>query len=219
MRLNRFQRFLRQVKEALSHKAVAGGPLGDERLLTVSITNMTGYVSVVEQLSLATLPEFMNTYFALHTNLILETGGTLDKYVGDKIVAWWGTPIPSATHAQAACECALRQYESRDAFYAWARQHGYPCPSFRIGIHTDTMLVGNLGSRLRSNYTVVGRGMMVAQSLEQQARDMGVPILVSASTRAHTHGFAFGHAVNIASDHTVIGAYPLVGRTTASRRL
>jgi adenylate cyclase len=217
MLLTRLQHFFGQVQKALGRQVVAGGPRDDARLLTVSVTNMTGYVSVAEQLPLATLPKFMNTYFSLHTALILETGGTLEKYVGDKIVACWGTPIPSANHAQAACECALRQQEGMHAFYAWARQHGYPCPAFRIGIHTDTVLVGSSDALQRLNYTVAGRGIGVAQALEQQARDMGVPILVSASTRAHTHGLAFGHAVDIVVDQAAICAYPLVGGTTASR--
>jgi len=192
-------------------KTPSGLKLGaDIRELTVSVTNMTGYVGIAEKMPLADLPKFMNKYFELNCGEILKAEGCIDKLEGDKIISFWNL-IESGTHsAQLACESAVAQINSMNEFYNWAKSKGYPCPKIRIGINTGELVIGNLGTKTRMDFTVMGDAANIAFRLEEAAKVNDLKILVGQSTRENTTGFDFGDAVLIEYSKSTIEGYPLI---------
>jgi adenylate cyclase len=126
------------------------------------------------------------------TDLVLASGGTLDKYIGDAIMAFWGAPIDMPDHAARACEVALQMQDALAALNrAWARA-GRPPISIGVGLNTGPMAVGNMGSAARFEYTVLGDQVNLASRLEALTKEYGVGILAGEATaRAAGGGFAF----------------------------
>ena len=157
--------------------------------LTPFFASVHGYVGLAEQVPLPQLHELMNDYFGRCCTEIQAEGGTLDKYVGDAVVAMFGAPAKLPDHAMHACVAALkcqarvgelRQRLSRDE-NKWpelARQF-----RARIGLHTGVVLVGNMGSRTRFSYTMMGDNVNLAARLESGAKHYGVWTLCSRATR------------------------------------
>lgn len=182
----------------------------DIRELTVSVTNMTGYVGIAEEMPLADLHNFMNKYFEFNCDEILKAEGCIDKLEGDKIISFWNL-FEAGTHsAQLACESAIAQINSMNQFYDWAKSKGYPCPKIRIGINTGEMVIGNLGTKTRMDFTVMGDATNIAFRIEEAAKVNDIKILVGHSTRENTTGFDFGEAVTIEYSNSTIEGYPLI---------
>jgi len=140
---------------------------------------MVGYVGIAEHMSLDHLPIFMNRYFEVIGTAIHSRNGTIDKYIGDVVEAFWWQPMG----AQLACESALDQMQAMSEFHAWATENGYPSPPIRIGINTGSMRIGEFGTRYHSNYTVMGDHVNLASRLEGINKEYGTRILISESTR------------------------------------
>src|SRR5262249_43477663 len=119
---------------------------------------------------------------------VLATGGTVDKYIGDAVMAFWGAPEPHPGHALAACTAALRgQQALRRLREKWAAE-GKPPFRARIGIHTGEAVVGNIGSAARMNYTVIGDAVNLASRLEGLNKFYGTEILLSEDTFREAQG-------------------------------
>ncbi len=157
---------------------------GVEVPITAYFSDIQNFTMVSESLPPARLVEFMNDYLSSSTEVITAQDGTLDKYVGDAVVAMFGAPVPCVDHAYRACIASqlvhAQNMEIRDR---WPEiMSGAPVRS-QIGLCTGRAIVGNIGSRTRFNYTMMGDTVNIAARLENAARVFGVQTLVANETR------------------------------------
>lgn len=125
---------------------------------------------------------FLNEYLTAGTDIVIQHQGTLNRYIGDAIMALWGAPLPVPNHAKLACEAALKlQEEVAKRNPEWTAR-GLPTFHVRIGVHTGPMVVGNVGSRDRFDYTAMGDAVNLASRLEGVCKIYGIGILVSEVT-------------------------------------
>lgn len=168
---------------------------GEERVISVFFSDIQGFTSLSESLRPQQLAVFMNTYLSLLTEVILSEGGTVDKYVGDAVVAFWNAPLDQSDHAFRAVKAAvLCQRALAEAGAAFA-SIGAPVPLTRIGVHTGLAIVGNMGSPSRFNYTALGDVVNTASRLEGANKVTGTATLVSDDTVAACTGQASGGIV------------------------
>ena len=157
---------------------------GERRELTVYFSDIVGFTSISEQLPPEKLVEILSRYLEEMAREVLGNSGTVDKYIGDAIMAFWGAPRPSDTHAYAACRTALANQDRLRELRAEWRRNGLPELRARIGLHTGSATVGNFGSPDRLDYTAIGDTVNVASRLEGLNRIYGTDILISGATRA-----------------------------------
>jgi adenylate cyclase len=167
------------VDEILQNPPELGGVDKD---LTVFFSDIRSFTSLSERMTPQELVNHLNLYLTAMTDLILEYSGTLDKYVGDEIMCFWGAPLPQADHALLACKCALKQIEVLKKMNA-----GWP-PERRldigIGLNTGTMTVANMGSTGRMNYTLMGDSVNLGARLEGTNKQYFTTIIMSEFTHA-----------------------------------
>jgi adenylate cyclase len=157
---------------------------GEEKRLTAMFSDIRGFTSLSEGLTPSGLVELLNEYFSEMTEVIFRQGGTLDKYIGDAIMAFWGAPLDIPDHAAKACRAALDMRDALDLLQTRWRQQGRPRIDIGIGINTGPMLVGNMGSERRFNYTIMGDSVNLASRLEGVTKTFGTRIVISEATRA-----------------------------------
>jgi adenylate cyclase len=155
---------------------------GEKRRVTVYFCDLADFTSVSERLPPEELVRHLADYFGSVSDDILASGGTVDKYIGDAIMAFWGAPVPTDDHAAAACVTALRNQAALRSLRERWRAEGKPPLSARIGLHTGEVVVGNIGSAARLNYTVMGDAVNLASRLEGLNKYYGTEVLVSEQT-------------------------------------
>jgi len=155
---------------------------GEERTISVFFSDIQGFTALSESMPPARLAAFMNSYLSLLTGEILAEGGTVDKYVGDAIVAFWNAPMSQPDHAERAVRAALRCQAALAASAERFAALGAAVPATRIGVHTGRAIVGNMGSPSRFNYTALGDVVNTASRLEEANKATGTSILVSGET-------------------------------------
>lgn len=161
---------------------------GERRELSIFFSDLAGFTSLSEGLDPEELTALLNEYLSEMSDFILAEGGTLDKYEGDAIIAFWNAPLNQPEHALAACRAALncqQRLAEREAEYT--ERVGRPLRA-RIGINTGPVVVGNMGSKQRFDYTVLGDAANLASRLEGANKVFGTPLMVSESTWAQTKG-------------------------------
>ena len=157
---------------------------GENRELTVLFADVRGFTAISEQLAPAMLREYINEYLTAMSHDIRDShGGTLDKYIGDAVMAFWGAPVAFPDHASRAVASALLMQRSAAQLNAQFAQRGWPSLRIGIGINTGHMHVGDMGSRIRRAYTVMGDSVNLAARLEGASKRYGVGIVVGAATR------------------------------------
>ncbi len=156
---------------------------GEERELTVLFADIRDFTTVAERMPAAELTALMNEFFTAMTEAVLTHRGMLDKYIGDSLMAVFGAPLPDPQHALNACRAALTMRSALALLHKRWRGEGRPCIEMRIGINTGRMVIGNMGTERRFDYTVMGDEVNVAARLESANKVLGTDILVSASTR------------------------------------
>jgi adenylate cyclase len=169
---------------------------GEEREMTVMFSDMRGFTSISETYKNDPqgLTELMNRFLTPLTNAILERKGTIDKYMGDAIMAFWNAPLDDKEHQINACEAALDMLEQVDALNkdreAEAQEggHAYIPLNIGVGLNTGTCVVGNMGSDLRFDYSVYGDSVNLASRLEGQSKEYGFPIIVGSTTALAAKG-------------------------------
>jgi adenylate cyclase len=161
---------------------------GEKRELTVLFCDIRGFTTISETLAPEELVNFLNIYFTEMTNQVFENKGSLDKYVGDAIMAVFGAPVAEAQHARLACRAALDMMESVAALRGKWRREKLPPLDIGIGISTGPMIVGNMGSANRFNYTVVGDAVNLASRIESLNKTYGTSILLSEYTYEQVKG-------------------------------
>jgi adenylate cyclase len=153
------------------------------------------------------------------TELVLASGGTLDKYIGDAIMAIWGAPVDVPDHAARACEVALKMQETLVGLnQAWAKA-GKPAVAIGIGINTGAMAVGNMGSAARFDYTVLGDQVNLGARLEALTKEYGISILCGAQTaEAAGRDYVFREIdlVRVKGRAGAVPVFELIGRAGAS---
>ena len=155
---------------------------GEKRRATVYFCDLANFTSVSEKMAPEELVRHLADYFGAFSDDILAAGGTVDKYIGDAIMAFWGCTVPTDNHAAAACVTALRNQAALRSLRERWRAEGKPLLSARIGLHTGEVVVGNIGSAVRLNYTVMGDVVNLASRLEGLNKYYGTAILVSEQT-------------------------------------
>jgi adenylate cyclase len=155
---------------------------GEKKTLTVMFTDIRNFTTLSESLEPQELVAFLNEFHSAMTGIILEQGGTLDKYIGDAIMAFFGAPIEQPHHAVIGCHTALTMME-----HLYACRTNWCFPGFSrieigVGLSSGEMVVGNMGSEKRLSYTVMGDQVNLASRLEGLTKTYGVKILISQFT-------------------------------------
>ncbi len=156
---------------------------GEERAMTILFSDIRSFTSLSERMTPNELCTFLNEYLTPMTEVIMENRGTVDKFIGDAIMAFWNAPLDDSDHAAEACYTALKMNERlRYLNGAWQQQKR-PTIAIGIGIHCGIARVGNMGSKHRFDYTVIGDSVNLASRLEGLNKLYGTSILVSGATR------------------------------------
>jgi adenylate cyclase len=161
---------------------------GEKRELTVLFSDIRGFTSISERTTPEALVRFVNGYLTPMTNIVFEEGGTLDKYIGDAVMAFWGAPVAQEDHALRACRAAMRFLEALERLRPGWREDGVGDVRIGVGINTGPMVVGNMGSDVRFDYTVMGDAVNLASRLEGANKLFGTQVLLSEETHAQVAG-------------------------------
>ena len=157
---------------------------GETRELSIMFTDVRGFTSISEHYGedVQGLTKIMNRYMTAMTAKIIENNGTLDKYIGDAQMAFWNAPLDEPDHAKMALITALQMMESLDEFNAEVVKEGVPPFGMGLGINTGSVVVGNMGSDQRFDYTCLGDSVNLASRLEGQSKSYGVRIILGPDT-------------------------------------
>jgi adenylate cyclase len=219
---DREKRFIRQafgtyLAPELLHKLEAAPATlrlgGEIKPMTIMFMDIRGFTPISERLSPEALVDFLNVLFSPLTEAIQRQQGTVDKYIGDSIMAFWNAPVDVPDHARLACAAALEMRDlvdrlnREDAFGFGELGRSDLVVQIGIGLNTGDACVGNMGSERRFNYSVVGDAVNVAARIEGDCKRAGVPILVSEETAWAAEGLAFLEA----------GRVPLKGKSQSVR--
>ena len=156
----------------------------ENRELTVMFCDMRNFTRVSELLPPEDVRGLVNSFFSTMTDAIREQRGTLDKYIGDAIMAFWGAPVTDAEHATHAVRAALAMVQRLQRLNTELAGRGLPEIGLGIGLNTGLVCVGDMGSSMRRSYTVMGDAVNLASRIEALTRHYGVDVLVGESTRA-----------------------------------
>lgn len=164
---------------------------GQAKELTVLFSDVRGFTSISEGLEARELADLMNQYLTPMTKIIHEKRGTIDKYMGDAIMAFWGAPLSEPKHAQLAIEASMDMLERLNSMNEAFALRGWPEVKIGIGLNTGVMSVGNMGSDFRMAYTVMGDAVNLGSRLESLTKQYGVSFIVSEYTAAAVPSFAY----------------------------
>ena len=159
---------------------------GESRELSIMFTDVRGFTTISEHYGkdVQGLTKIMNRYMTAMTAKIIENNGTLDKYIGDAQMAFWNAPLDDADHAKNAVRTALQMMESLDEFNKQVTAEGIPAFGMGLGINTGVVVVGNMGSSQRFDYTCLGDSVNLASRLEGQSKPYGVKMILGPDTAA-----------------------------------
>jgi adenylate cyclase len=167
---------------------------GERRELSIMFTDVRGFTSISEHYgdNVEGLTSIMNRYMTAMTQSILDNNGTVDKYIGDAQMAFWNAPIDNEGHADDAITTALAMLDKLEEFNQEVAKEGVPPFGMGVGINTGFVIVGNMGSSQRFDYTCLGDSVNLASRLEGQSKSYGVQLVVGESTvKASQRGYNF----------------------------
>ncbi len=178
-----FQRYVSpQVVDEVVQNPEAMELGGEEVESTVFFSDIEGFTSVAEQLSPRDVVQELNEYFGVATDVVLDHRAMVDKFIGDAIMAVFGAPVRHTDHAEQACLAALEMNRVLSAHYGNSEDEERPPFRSRIGIHTGRIVVGNIGTERRVDYTAIGDAVNVAARLEAANKQYGTRVLISEPT-------------------------------------
>jgi adenylate cyclase len=184
--LSAFRKFIpADLVRALLRQGVEAKPGGAIQELSVMFVDVAGFTGLSERMGDRVVP-LLSRYLDLASEVVVANGGTIDKFIGDAVMAFWGAPQPQADHAARCCRAALG-IQRAIAESGLVDDLGHPL-QIRIGINSGRMLVGNIGSELRLNYTVIGDAVNVASRLESANKSYGTQILIGEATERLARG-------------------------------
>lgn len=157
---------------------------GESRELSIMFTDVRGFTTISEHYGedVQGLTSIMNRYMTVMTRAILENNGTLDKYIGDAQMAFWNAPLDNKQHALDAVRTSFQMLKDLEIFNEEVEREGIPAFGMGLGINTATVVVGNMGSTQRFDYTCLGDGVNLAARLEGQSKPYGVKLVVGPQT-------------------------------------
>jgi adenylate cyclase len=197
---------------------------GHEETITAYFSDIQSFSTFSEKMTPARLVELMNEYLTACTDIVQEEGGTLDKYIGDAVVAMFGAPLPLPDHAYRACVASVRVQKKIEELRQKWRGEGEKWPPVvhnlraRLGLNSGPAIIGNMGSRTRFSYTMMGDNVNLAARMESGAKLMGVYTMVTDTTRAECekHGgdrivFRFLDKIVVKGRSLPVGVHEIVG--------
>lgn len=192
---------------------------GQSRDMSVIFCDLVSFSAIAEQMEPADLTRMLNEYFTRITEILHEHGATIDKFIGDSVMAFWGAPLQQPDHANRAVAASFDLHEAMADLQQSFESQGWPRVEMRIGINSGTMSVGNMGTRHRITYTVIGDAVNIASRIEQLTRIYQVKTIVSEYTNRATDIFLYRllDRINIRGRTQPIRIYePLCWKTAAS---
>ncbi len=155
---------------------------GEKKILSVLFSDIRGFTTLSERMTPEHLVDHLNHYLQAMTDIVIKYDGTLDKYVGDEIMAFWGAPIPQNNHALLSCKAAIEMMTKLKEMNTHWRQEGKDAINIGIGINTGEMIVGNVGSSSRMDYTLIGDNVNLGARLEGTNKIYSTNIIISEYT-------------------------------------
>jgi adenylate cyclase len=190
---------------------------GESRELTVMFVDVRGFTTISEGLSPRELREYINLYLtAMSEDIRASHQGTLDKYIGDAVMAFWGAPVAFADHASRAVATSLLTQQSAARLNREFQARGWPALHIGIGLNSGLMHVGDMGSKIRRAYTVMGDAVNLASRLEGITKVYGAGIAVGQATRHAAPEFAYRELdlVRVKGKHEPVAIFEPVGRAS-----
>ncbi len=188
---------------------------GESRVMTVFFSDVRGFTGLSEKLTPPQLTRLMNIYLTHITDIIYAHHGTVDKYIGDAVMAFWGAPLNDPEHALRALDAALAMDKAMPQINRDLAAAGLPAVAAGMGLNTGVMNVGNMGSRYRMAYTVMGDAVNLGSRLEGLTKYYGVPIIVSSDTadQVKCYSFMVLDRVQVKGRAEPVALYQPLGRT------
>lgn len=157
---------------------------GEKKELTIFFSDIRSFTSISETMDPQRLTQFLNRYFTPMSDIVIKHQGMIDKYIGDAVMAFYNAPLDVKEHAACACRSALEMIDELEELNKVFRQEGLPEIAIGIGLNTAEVVVGNMGSAKRFNYTVIGDGVNLASRVEGLNKTYGTHILITEFTKA-----------------------------------
>ena len=186
----------RMTRDPLRYRSMTS----ENRELSIMFADIRGFTRIAEAMEPASLREYINEFLTAMTEIIHRYGGTLDKYIGDAVMAFWGAPVEDPAHADQAVAAAIAMLAEVGRLNKSYASRGWPTLSIGIGVNTGIARVGDMGSRLRRAYTVLGDTVNLASRIEALTKQFNTPIIVGEATarKAQAHTFAELAQVSVA---------------------
>lgn len=156
--------------------------IGKWKEISILFSDIRGFTTLSEGIAPDFLVRILNEYLGDMTDIIFNHEGTLDKFIGDAVMAFWGAPLDDESHAQKAVSAAIHMVRAVEHFNARNKQNTYPPLKIGIGVHTGKAIVGNIGSNKRLDYTIIGDNVNLASRLEGLTKEYSIPLLISGTT-------------------------------------
>ena len=157
---------------------------GEKKELTILFSDIRSFTSISETMDPQKLTEYLNRYFTPMSDIVVKYEGMIDKYIGDAVMAFYNAPLDVKDHAAMACRSSLEMMDELHELNKLFRQEGLPEINIGIGLNTAEVVVGNMGSQRRFNYTVIGDGVNLASRVEGINKIYGTNILITEFTKA-----------------------------------
>ncbi len=188
---------------------------GESREMSVLFSDVRGFTRISEGMDPKELTRFMNEFLTPLTEVIYRNRGTVDKYMGDCVMAFWGAPLADPDHARHAVRAGLEMQATLKALQPHFREKGWPEIRAGVGVNSGVMRVGNMGSQMRVAYTVMGDAVNLASRLEGVTRQYGVDMVVGENTRRALPEFVFRELdrVRVKGKDEPVAIYEPVGET------
>jgi class 3 adenylate cyclase len=156
--------------------------VGETHEVTLLFCDLRGFTSLAERLSSREVVALLNRFHSAMVETVFAHGGTLDKFMGDGIMTYFGAPVALADHATSAVRCAIAMQQRLDGLNRERASAGESALRMGIGVHTGTVVLGDIGAPSRRDFTAIGDAVNVASRLEQLTKDRKVPVLISGDT-------------------------------------